>query len=410
MSRSAGFSFKNTFAALRYRNYNIWFRGQITSLLGNWMQQTAQAFLIYELTDSPAYLGYVGFAAGIPVWFFTLYAGTIADRVDKRKLMLVTQSCMMLLAMVLSLLVFTGLVQAWHILVLAFLLGVVNSFDTPARLSIVGEMVPREDMTNAVAMNAMMFNTGSAIGPAIAGLVYAKFGAGWCFAINALSFVGVLTALYHIRLPVRERAKTKGKPLAEMAIGLRYIQQHKLIITLMLVASATSVFGLSFTTLFPAWAVDVLHGDSRTNGLLQSARGIGAFCSALLIASLGRFQYRGKVLTLGSFLFPITVLLFALVDWIPLSLFLLCLTGVSGLMVMNLANGIVQTIVPDELRGRVMSIYSLNFFGLTPFGALLIGNSADAWGPVVAVLINASILLCISSALWVFAPWLRKFE
>jgi MFS family permease len=403
-------SVQHTFAALKHRNFNLWFRGQIISLMGTWMQQTAQGYLIFELTHSPAYLGYVGFAAGLPAWLFTLYGGVIADRIDRRKLLLFTQSSMMILAFILAALVFSGLVEAWHILVLAFALGVANAFDAPARLAIVSEMVDREDLTNAIALNATMFNTGSAIGPAIAGLAYALVGPAWCFMLNGLSFIGVIAALLLMKLAPRSIAARRGSAWSELMEGLRYIAASPTIRTLILLVSVTALFGISSTTLFPAWAVNILGGDAKTAGLLQSARGVGALISALMIASLGRFKFKGRLLTLGSIAFPLLMLVFAFVRWLPLSLLVLVGSGMAIILVMNLANALVQTMAHDQLRGRIMAIYSLTFFGLLPIGALWAGAFAEAAGEPAAVILGAGITLVFAVALLVFTPWLRKLE
>jgi MFS family permease len=403
-------SARQTFAALQHRNFNLWFRGQIVSLMGTWMQQTAQGYLIFELTRSPAYLGYVGFAAGIPTWLFTLYGGVIADRIERRKLLLATQTSMMLLAFILAALVFSGLVQPWHILVLAFALGVANAFDAPARLAIVSEMVSREDLTNAIALNATMFNTGSAIGPAVAGVAYALIGPAWCFMLNGLSFIGVIVALLLMKIAPRPIAPRHGSAWSELMEGMRYIAASPTIRTLILLVSITSLFGISSTTLFPAWAVNILGGDATTTGLLQSARGVGALISALTIASLGRFKFKGRLLTLGSIAFPLLMLIFAFVRWIPLSLLVLLGSGLAIILVMNLANALVQTLAPDELRGRIMAIYSLTFFGLLPVGALWAGASAEQFGEPNTVIMGAAISLMVAGLLWVFAPWLRRLE
>ena len=376
-------------------------------MMGTWMQQTAQGFLVYELTKSPAYLGYVGFAAGLPVWMFTLYGGLVAGQVPKRKLMQVTQTVMMVLAFILAGLVFSGLIQAWHIIVLAFLLGIANAFDTPARMSIVSEMVDREDLNNAVALNGTLFNAGSAIGPAAAGLAYALVGPGWCFMINGVSFIGVIIALRKMDMP-GYIAKPIGSIRSQLAEGIRYIAGHKTILTMMLLASVTSLFGVSITTLFPAWAVNILGGDSTTNGLLQSARGMGALSSVLFIASLGRFDFRGKLLTIGSFVFPLTMLLFSFATSLPIAMILLYIGGLANILIMNLSNSLVQSLAPDTLRGRVMAIYSLNFFGLAPLGALWVGSLAEYTNEPLAAIIGAVISLCVASGLWLFAPWVRK--
>jgi len=403
-------SARQTFAALRHRNYNLWFRGQIVSLMGTWMQQTAQGYLIFQLTHSPAYLGYVGFAAGVPAWLFTLYGGVVADRVEKRKLLLATQTSMMLLAFILAALVFSDLVQPWHILVLAFGLGIANAFDAPARLAIVSEMVSREDLTNAIALNATMFNTGSAIGPAVAGLSYALVGPAWCFTLNGLSFIAVIVALLMMKIAPRATSTLRGTAWAELLEGLRYIIAEPAIRTLMLLVATTALFGISSSTLFPAWAVRILGGDATTTGLLQSARGLGALISALLIASLGRFSFKGRLLTIGSFVFPLLLLVFALIRWLPLALLVLLGTGMAVILIMNLANALVQMLTPDALRGRIMAIYSLTFFGLVPVGALWAGASAEYFGEPSTVAIGAALSLAVAGLLWVFAPWLRRLE
>ncbi|HEX5689266.1 MAG TPA: MFS transporter [Roseiflexaceae bacterium] len=403
-------SVRQTFSALKHRDYNLWFRGQIVSLMGTWMQQTAQGYLVYQLTGSPAYLGYVGFAAGVPAWLFTLYGGVVADRVEKRKLLIATQTSMMLLAFALAGLVFSGLVQPWHIVALAFLLGIANAFDAPARLAIVSEMVSREDMTNAIALNATMFNTGSAIGPAIAGLAYALIGPAWCFVLNGVSFIAVIVALLMIRGTPGRNATARVSAWADLLEGLRYIVRDPAIRTLIALVGMTSLFGISSSTLFPAWAVDVLGGDATTTGLLQSARGVGALISALMIASLGRFNFKGKLLTIGTFAFPILLLIFAELRWLPLVLLMLLLSGIAIILIMNVANALVQSLAPDALRGRIMSVYSLTFFGLMPIGALWAGAAAEAVGEPLAVISGAGVSLVFAAVLWFVAPWLRRLE
>ncbi|HWQ15013.1 MAG TPA: MFS transporter [Roseiflexaceae bacterium] len=403
-------SARQTFAALRHRNYRLWFFGQMVSLFGTWMQATAQGYLVYQLTGSPAYLGVVGFAAGVPAWVFTLYGGVVADRVPRRTLLLITQVTMMGLAFVLAGLVFAGAVQAWHIAALAFALGVANAFDAPARLAFVRELVDREDMTNAIALNATMFNIATFSGPAVAGLTYALIGPAWCFALNGLSFLGVIWALLLMRLPPQARPARRGSAWEELGEGLRYILRTPAVRTLILLAGATSLFGISFATLFPVWATDILGGDATTNGLLQSARGLGALLSALLIASLGRFNYKGRLLTLGSFLFPALLIVFALVRWLPLALLVLVATGVAVILIMNLANALVQNLVPDALRGRVMAVYSLTFFGSMPLGALWAGTLAEVAGAPAAMISGALMGLLVAGLIWVLAPQIRALE
>jgi MFS family permease len=403
-------SARGAFAALSYRNYRLWFFGQMTSLFGTWMQSTAQGYLVYELTHSAAYLGYVGFASGIAMWVFTLYGGVIADRVPRRSLLVVTQGLSMLLAFALSALTFARVVAPWHIIVLAFLLGVVNAFDVPARQSFVIEMVGREDLVNAIAMNSTMFNAAVVAGPAIGGLTYALFGPGLCFAINGISFIAVIAALLSMRLEPGSAPARRTSAFAEIREGLRAVRDDRTILGLIALVGAASVFGMSYVTLMPAWAVRVLHGDARTNGLLQSARGLGALAAALGIASLGRFRFRGRLLTAGSVVFPVMLVAFSLTRVLPGSLAVLLLVGASNITINSLANSLVQTRTPDELRGRVMSIYNLVFMGLLPIGALMAGAIAEKGGAPLAVLVGAGGTLACAAAIAIAVPSLRKAE
>ncbi len=401
-------SLSNTFAALRHPNYKLWFIGQMVSLVGTWMQGTAQGQFMYDLTRSPAYLGYIGFASGMPTWLFMLYAGVIADRVPRRTMLIATQTTMMILAFILAGLTFSGLVQPWHILILASLLGIANAFDAPARLAFVPELVGKEDLTNAIALNATMFNTATAFGPAVAGLTYAAVGPGWCFTINGISFIAVIVALLLMKLDPWKTPVRRVPILENLADGFRYIRQEPTVKVLILAIGIVSLLGLGFVSLFPAWAVQILGGDATTTGLLQSARGLGALFGALTLATLSQFRLRGKLLTLGSFVFPIFLALFSLVRWLPISLVMLVFTGYAFMFFVNLANATVQTLTPDHLRGRVMSVYSLSFFGLMPIGSLMAGNLATVIGEPTTVLLSALLMLGFAGLVFLFAPGLRK--
>jgi MFS family permease len=401
-------SFRQIFTAFKHPNYRLWFSGQLVSLVGTWMQTTAQGYLLFELTRSPAYLGYVGFAAGAPSWLFMLYGGVVADRLPRRRLLLLTQTTSMMLAFILAGLTFAGLVLPWHILLLAFGLGVVNAFDAPARQSFVFEMVGREDLANAIALNSSMFNLATVIGPAVGGLTYALVGPAWCFTLNGLTFVAVILALLKMRLQPAARNARRSAALDDLKEGLHYVASTPVIRTLITVAGVVSLFGLAFMTLIPAWAVTVLGGDAATNGWLLAARGLGALSGALMIATLGRFTFKGKLLTLGTFAFPLFLLLFAVVRWLPLALLALIGVGWGFMILFNMANTLIQTLAPDSLRGRVVSIYTLSFFGLMPLGALLIGWAAELWSEPVAILISALILLGFAIWLWLAAPQLRR--
>ena len=404
-------SWRRTFMALRHPNFRLWFAGQLVSIAGTWMQMTAQSFLIYQLTASPVYLGLVGFMAGLPAWLFTLYGGVVADRMSRRTMMLITQTSMMVLAFILAALTLAGVVQPWHIIVLAFLNGVANAFDAPARLAFVLEMVTREDLSNAVALNSTMFNLATVIGPAAAGVAYAAIGPGWCFVLNGISFIAVIVALLLMQLntpPLPNRVVTSA--WSDAKVGLRYVAGHRVILAIIALIGVTAFFGLSLNTLTPAWAVDVLHGDAKTNGLLQAVRGLGALASALVVASLGHITYKGRLLTACSFLFPAITLVFTLAHWLPLSLTLLVFVGGTYMVLVNMANTTVQTNTPDELRGRVMSVYSLTFFGSMPLGALMAGAIAQPLGEPLTVALCAVAGLVFAALLWWRVPELRGAE
>jgi MFS family permease len=401
-------SWKQAFTALKYPNYRLWFWGQMFSLFGTWMQSTALGFLVYQLTKSPGYLGLVGFAAGVPTWFFMLYAGVIADRVPRRTLIIITQTSMMVLAFILAVLTFLRLIQPWHIVTMALLLGAANAFEAPARQAFVLEMVDLPDMTNAIALNGAMFNTATAVGPAVAGVIYAILGPAWCFVINGISFLAVIGALALMKLKPFVPKPEKTSALADLKEGIKYVMGHPMVRTITGLIAFVSLFGLAYATLFPAWAVKILAGDAKTNGFLQAARGLGAMVGALIIASLGRFRFRGKLLTLGTLAMPSLVLIFAFVRWTPLSLALLFGAGVAQIFILNLCNALVQTFSPDHLRGRVMGVYTFVFFGTMPIAALGIGATAQRLGETTAVVIGGAVMLLAAILVWVFAPRLRQ--
>ncbi len=403
-------SWQQTFVALKHRNYRLWFIGQTVSLIGTWMQTTAQGFLIFQLTQSSVYLGYVGFASGLPSWLFMLYGGVIADRLPRRNLMVVTQSVMMILAFILATLTFLDIVQPWHIIILAFLLGVANAFDAPARLALVPELVEREDISNAIALNASMFNLGTVIGPAIAGVAYALAGPAWCFTLNGISFLAVIAALLFMQLRPHIFKPRTTSALTDIKEGIRYILASDIILTVITIVAVTSLFGLALVTLMPAWAVKILGGDATTNGWLQSSRGIGALGGALMVASLVHFKVKGKLVTIGSFVLPLCLLLFTFMRWLPLSLAALAGAGLGMIMIFNSSNALVQSQIPDELRGRVMSVYSLIFFGSMPLGALMAGSVAGFIGEPMTGMLCAVITLIFAVIIWIFVPKLRQLE
>ncbi len=404
------FNLKDTFASLKYPNYRIWFVGQLISLVGTWTQSAAQGYLVFELTQSPAYLGYVGFAAGLPSWFFTLYAGVIADRVSRRTMLVVTQSVMMVLAFILAALAFTGVVQPWHIILLAFCLGIANAFDAPARQAFVVEMVDRESLTNAIALNSAMFTSATVVGPAVGGLAYAWFGPGWCFTVNGVTFVAVILALALMKLKPNPTPARKAMVLQELRTGLSYVASNATIRMLILNMGAITLFGFGMVTLIPAWAVNILEGDATTNGWLLSARGLGSLAGALMIAALGSRNARGKLWTWGSFVLPVLMLVFAGIRWLPLSLLTMMGIGWAFMALINTTNALVQTLVPDELRGRVMGFYMLVFFGSYPLGSLLSGTVAGYLGEPLTLVLGGLCVLAFAGLVWWRMPRLRELS
>ena len=399
-----------TFESLQYPNYRLWFIGQLASLAGSWMQSTAQGYLVYDLTHSTAYLGYLSFASGLPTWIFTLYGGVITDRIPRRTMIMVTQVLLLLQAAVLALLVFTGRVTPIALLVLSFVYGLINSFDLPARQAFVSELVERKSLTNAIALNGTMFNAAIIFGPAIGGLIYAWGGPGWCFLINAVSFLCVLIALAFMRIAPLPPVAITASVWTGIKDGLQFVRNHQSVRVLITGIAIISAFGFSLVTLLPAWAVDVLGGDVRTNGLLLSARGVGALGGALTLAAIGYRNIRGKLWALGSFLLPVTMLVFALLPNTVLSFIVLIAYGWALMMLTNNTNALIQSHIPDHLRGRVMSIYSLIFVGSTPLGSLLAGWVADSLGVPAAIIFSAAVLLLFGVFIWLRQPHIRQLE
>lgn len=386
------FSIQNTFAALAYPNYRLWFWGQMISLFGSWMQSTAFAFFIFELTKSPAYLGYVGFASGIPAWFFSFYGGVAADRLPRIRILFATQTVMMLMAFILALFTFWDLIEPWHLLLFAFLSGIINAFDAPARHTFVNELVDKEDLINAIALNSTMFNTATAVGPALGGIIYALFGPAWCFTINGFSFTAVLYNLNRMKLKKIEIAGNSNSVFREVAEAIRYLRTNKVISGILLITAMLSFFGMGLVTLFPAWAVDILKGDSTTNGFLQSARGFGAVIFALVIATINKYIDRGRYLIYSVLTLPLLIFLFSFNRSFVISVILLVFIGGMIITQYNLSNGLIQTNVDGKYRGRILSFYTFTFFALYPLGSLWIGYAAEHFGIASAVLINSVIL------------------
>ncbi len=400
-----------TFASFKHRNYRLYFSGQLISQVGTWMQQVAQGWLVYQLTGSPLYLGLVGFTTAIPMWFFSLGAGVMVDRISRRSLLLVTQTVAMLLAFVLAALVFTNVVQPWHILVLSFLLGINNSFDGTARQTFIKDMVGQEDMLNAIALNSAMFNLSRIVGPALAGITLASVGPAWCFFLNGLSFLAVIVGIFLMQMPKLSAPPQKASMLSDIKEGITYIRHSSTILTLMAVVAISGIFAIPYTTLLPAYARDVMHVDAQGFGFLSTATGIGALAGALMVASLSHSRRKGLILTIGNLIYPSMLVMLSLSRSYPLSLLILAIVGWSFMIQQATANTLVQNNVPDHLRGRVMSVYMLmGFQGMAPLGSLQAGSVAQQFGVPVGIGWGASIALMFSLFILWRVPRLRKLE
>jgi predicted MFS family arabinose efflux permease len=397
-----------TFAALRHRNYQLFLGGQLISLAGTWMQIIAQGWLVYQISGSELALGVAGFASAIPVLVLSPFAGVLADRINKRTLMVTTQICAMILALVLAALAFTGTVQVWHIVLLAGALGVVNAFDGPTRQAFVVEMVGRDDLPNAIALNSMTFNTGRIIGPAIGGLVLASLGAGWCFLLNGVTFLAVIIGLVAMRLPPHQPKMDQPSPWEQMVTGLSYVQHQPQLRALLILALSFSLFGISYSTVLPAFIDKALGKDATAFGTINAMSGIGAVAAAFMIARWGSGGYRGEWLYWGILGFPIVLVAFALVRFYPLSLILAVLLGIGFMTTFTLINTLLQTNVADEMRGRVLSLYTLTFFGFAPFGNLAVGSVSEWIGITQTFVISAALCFVSAFLILTLVPSVRR--
>ena len=402
------FAFSNGASAFAHRNYRLFFGGQLVSLVGTWMQQVAQAWLVLELTSDPLVLGLTTALTFLPVLLLGLFGGLIADALPKRQTLIVTQAVQMTLAFVLFALVVTDTVQVWQILVLATILGITNAVDMPTRQAFTVEMVGREDVANAVALNSAIFNGARIVGPAIAGLTIGFFGGdvSAAFLINGLSFLAVIIAYAAMRESDLDHRGGYARPgsLAEvrtsLADGLRYVRRHDMVLMMTLTVGLASTFGFNFGVIIPALAKDVLNTDATGYGFLMAATGIGSLIAALGIAFSGRS--RPVIVPLGAAILGIALLATSLVHLFPMALVTMLFVGFGAIAMAATANTTIQLAVPDELRGRVLSVYTTVFVGSTPLGGLLTGWIASAFSVDAAIAVGGlgALVAGIGSLVW----------
>ncbi len=398
-----------TLRALRSRNFRLFFAGQTVSLIGTWIQQIAMSWLVYRLTKSAFMLGMVGFVATAPGVFITPFAGVAADRWNRHRMVIATQTGAMLQALALAALVLTGTIRVWHILALSAFVGIVNGFDMPARQSFLLEMVEdREDLPNAIALNSSMFNGARLVGPAIAGALIAVVGEGICFLLNGLSFLAVLAALLAMRVPRRELPSGRLDVLRELSDGFRYAFRSPPIRIVLAFLALASLFAQPYTVLMPVVATRVLHGGADTLGLLMAATGLGALAGALYLATRPSVVGLGRVIALAGSLFGIALLAVAASHALWLSCALLVLAG-AGMMVQTAgSNTMLQTIADERMRGRVISIYGLAFLGVAPLGSLYAGVAAGRFGAPLTIAAGGVITLAGAAVFFRKLPLLRE--
>ena len=381
-------------SALKHRNFRLFWTAQIISLTGTWMHQTAQGWLVYQLTDSPFFLGLAGMTASLPILLFTLAGGVVADRFPKRNIILITQSILMCLVLILAILVATGTVAIWHVLVLAFFIGTAHSFEIPARQSFLIEMVGKKDLLNAIALNSSAFHGARMIGPAIAGVLMGLIGLAACFFINALSFLATIAGLLKMRFqPDEKKTAPKTGVIVELKEGLAYIFHHPEVYTLLILVGITSFFGFPYITFLPVYARDILETGETGLGVLMGFAGAGAFSGAVSLALRGDSSRKGIIMAVSGIIFSVALLVFSMSGTVWLSCAMLFLVGTGAINQIATANNLLQLKVPDQLRGRVMSSFTTMFLGMAPLGNLTLGSLAHYAGTQNALTTGAVFCL-----------------
>lgn len=384
--------------ALKYRNYRLYLSGQSLSVIGTWMQRIAMIWLVYRLSDSAFLLGMVGFCEQFPIFLIAPFAGVYADRTNKHKAIILLQTLLSLQALVLAILTFTQVIQVWHILVLSVVLGLITSFDITVRQAFVINMIDEDKkaLGNAIALNSTVFNVSRLIGPAIAGIIIAFIGEGWCFMTNAVSFFAVIFSLTAMRVKAKPVSQIKEKILPRLKEGFRYVFSSLPMRSVILLLALTSLMSSAINILSPVFAKKILHGDADTLGFLMSAAGVGAIIGAIYLTKKRSVGFLIRGLGYSAAIFGIGMILFGISKNLLLSLALILVTGLCQIIQLAGSNTLLQTITSDDKRGRVMGLYTIGFRGVRPFGSLLAGGLATFLGaPWTMVLMGAA---CIAAA------------
>jgi MFS family permease len=394
--------------ALESRNYRLFFAGQTVSLIGTWMTRLATSWLVYRLTGSAALLGTVMFCSQIPMFFLAPIAGVWVDRWDRQRTLVLTQVLSMLQSLALAALTLGGVIRIWHLVVLSLVQGIVNAIDMPARQAFVIEMVERRgDLANAIALNSSMVNATRLIGPAVAGMVIAAIGEGWCFLVDGISYIAVIASLLAMRIQRVEMSEIRPNIVHELTEGWRYVRESRPISVLLLLLALVSLVGMPYTVLMPVFAQRILHGGANTLGFLMAASGVGALVAALLLAARQTVVGLGRWIGASTILFGASLIGFALSRRLWLSLAFLPFTGFGMMQEMAASNTILQTIVDDDKRGRVMAYYAMAFQGVAPFGSLLGGALSDRIGPTETLVVGGAFCMVLGVRFIYELPRLR---
>ena len=390
------------FRALRHRNFQLFIAGQLVSLIGTWMQTTAQLWLVYQLTGSAALLGIFGFANQIPMLVLASVGGYVGDRYSRHRGVILTQSVSMLLAFLLAGLTLGHVVHVWHLITITLLVGIVNAFDVPIRQAFFVQMVGKEDLPNAIALNSSIFNGARVVGPAIAGFAIHWVGEGWCFFLNGLSFLAVIFALAAMKIEPQERRDSGESPLESLLNGFRFAMNDRPMRSTLLLMSMLSLFGLQYSVFMPIFAEDILHSGSRGLGFLMSAAGVGAVLGALQFAARTTYKGLARWIAAMSLICSVCLVIFSQSRVFWLSIAVLFVVGFAATSQMAATNTTVQNRSPEQLRGRLMAVYATMFMGVQPIGALLAGGLAKRFGAPQTLAIFGAVCLTGSLA---FAAW-----
>lgn len=395
------------FSSLKFKYFRFYWLSMFVSLVGTWTQTVTQGWLVFELTNSSFLLGVVGFLASLPIFVLSVFGGLLADRVNKRNILICTQAAFMLLAFLLAVLTQSRLIAPWQIMLIALCNGMIMAFDAPARQSIVVELVGKEHLFNAIALNSVAFNSSRIIGPAIAAVMVSIIGMSGCFYLNGISFLPLIFALFYIRFAPGQPANNNSA-FKDIKAGLLFVRGQPRILALMSVVCAMSIFGVSYIILMPVFASHVLGVGMRGLGGLVSSSGIGALAGALGLAKLGDVKCKGKMLFWSVFLFAASLIFFSLTRNYLWSILALVLVGIFSVVPVALVNTLLQINVPDAFRGRVMSLFMITFAGMMPFGNLIAGALAESWGVSGSLLACGSVCLILFVLINLFFPDLKK--